>query len=240
MRAVLEASDSRSPRRDGVDGVNIDALESGGFDMYIFNRTRIARPERFSDAVVWSIDIAGKASSASGLPIEVWTSVMGVGAGTIAWTTSVESLAEFEVATDKLAGDAAYNEAGNSGHDLFTGGVDDGMLNVLSEVAADGPELTHVAVVSATAAVGQLAAAMQHGLAIASAANATSELTTWFGAEVTGAYGGVRWLTGAPSIAALEASMIAVNSDPAFVALVDAGGTNFVPGAIQTIYRRLA
>jgi hypothetical protein len=208
--------------------------------MYIFNRTRVARSERFTDAAAWAVDIAGKASAVSGLQVGAWTSVMGPGAGTISWTTLVDSLADFEVATDKLIVDAGYNAAVATGDDLFTAGTDDGMLSVLTDISPDGQEINYVAIVQATAAVGQVAAAVEHGLALAAAASAVGGLTTWFGTSVTGAYGGVEWVTGAPTLAALEGMMNAVNSDPKFIALVDAGGHTYAPGATQSIFRRLA
>ena len=65
-------------------------------------------------------------------------------------------------------------------------------------------------------------------------------LPTVFGAEVTGQYGGVRWLTGAPSIAAMEESMHAINGDPSFLALVDAGGAVYQPNATQALFRRIS
>ncbi|MDP2289886.1 MAG: hypothetical protein Q8M22_01770 [Actinomycetota bacterium] len=207
--------------------------------MYLFNRGRVAHPDHFTDAVAWAVDIAGKASSVAGVQVEAWASVLSPDAGTIVWTAVFDTLTDCEAAMDKLGADSAYNAAVTSGAPLFTGTVTDGLLNLITGPTGTEPDYAYVASVQAVAANGQIAAAMQHGVAIAAAATATGGLTTMFGAEVTGPYGGVRWLTGAPSIAALEASMVAVNSDPAFVALVDGGGGVFQPGAQQLLFRRI-
>ena len=68
----------------------------------------------------------------------------------------------------------------------------------------------------------------------------TSPSGRTFGTSVTGNYGGVIWLTGAPTMAKLEASMNKVNADPAFVALVDAGAVNLQENATQSLHYRIA
>jgi len=144
------------------------------------------------------------------------------------------------IAGGKLAADADYGAAVAGGGELFTGSVADGLLNVISGMPSEPTDYAYVTAVHATAANGQIGAAMQQGVALAAAATATGGLNTVFGAEVTGQYGGVRWLTGAPSIAAMEESMHAINGDPSFLALVDAGGAVYQPNATQALFRRIS
>ena len=208
--------------------------------MYLFNRSRVARPDDVPGAIAWAVDIAGKASSIGGMQVSAWISVLSVDAGTIVWTAAFETLSDWETAMTKLAADDGYNKAVASGSQLFRGGVSDGMLNLISGMTDEAADFAYVAVVRATAANGQIGAAMQQGVALAAAATKTGGLNTIFGAQVTGAYGGVEWLTGAPSIAALEASLQAINSDPSFLALVDSGGTVYQSDAAQSLFRRLS
>jgi hypothetical protein len=208
--------------------------------MYLFSRTRAADPGRFTAALAFATEITATARAVTGLEISAWTSVMSPSAGDIVWTAFFETLAEWEVATDKLAADAVYNSAVEQADELFTGPVIDQMASLLSPLGEGEPEATYVAVVTAVAANGQIGAAVQHGLAIAEAATKLGGLNTVFAMATTGPYGGVSWFSGAPTIAALQAAEDAINADPAFVELVDSGGNLFQTGATQTIYRRLA
>ena len=208
--------------------------------MYLFSRARSVHPGQFTAALAFAAEITATATAVSGVEINAWTAVMSPTAGDIVWTAWFDTLADWEVASDKLGADAAYISAVEKADGLFTGPVVDQMASVLSPLPEGGPDATYVSVVNVVAANGQLAAAMQHGLAIAESATKLSGLTTSFAMGTTGPYGGVAWFSGAPTIAALEAGANAVNSDPAFLQLVDSGGHLFQTGATQTTYRRVA
>ena len=222
--------------------------------MYLFNRSRVARPDTLPSALAWAVDIAGRASSVAGIQVSTWMSMLSQEGGTIVWSAGFDTLSDWEAAFGKLAADADYGAAVAGGGELFTGSVADGLLNVISGMPSEPTDYAYVTAVHATAANGQIGAAMQQGVALAAAATATGGLNTVFGAEVpwlalwlrelgaevTGQYGGVRWLTGAPSIAAMEESMHAINGDPSFLALVDAGGAVYQPNATQALFRRIS
>jgi autotransporter adhesin len=208
--------------------------------MYLFSRTRTAHPGHFTAALTFATEITATASAVTGLEISAWTSVMSPSAGEIAWTAFFETLADWEVATDKLGADATYNSAVENADGLFMGPVIDQMASLLSPLPEGEPDATYVSVVTAVAANGHIGAAVQHGLAIATAATELGGVATSFALATTGAYGGVSWFTGAPTIAALEAAANAINADPAFLELVDSGGDLFQTGATQTMYRRIA
>ena len=208
--------------------------------MYLFNRSRVARPDTLPSALAWAVDIAGRASSVAGIQVSTWMSMLSQEGGTIVWSAGFDTLSDWEAAFGKLAADADYGAAVAGGGELFTGSVADGLLNVISGMPSEPTDYAYVTAVHATAANGQIGAAMQQGVALAAAATATGGLNTVFGAEVTGQYGGVRWLTGAPSIAAMEESMHAINGDPSFLALVDAGGAVYQPNATQALFRASA
>jgi hypothetical protein len=112
-------------------------------------------------------------------------------------------------------------------------------MRIISPLPTEAGVATYVGAVRAVAAPGHLGDAVGHGLELAAAATEISGLTTIFGVTSTGPYGGLVWFTGATDIASFEAGQDKINADPKFVALVDAGGKFYAPGADQTLYRRL-
>jgi len=208
--------------------------------MYLFNRTRSARPEKFTEAMTWAVQIAEKASSILGTKVSVWGTVLSPDISTLSWTCAFDTLADWADRSAGLAADQDYASSVTAAAPLFHGPVSDSMSGLISGMSGNPEANNFVAVVRATAASGHLAGAVQHGAALAAAATATGGLNTVFGSSVTGNYGGVIWLTGAPTMAELEASMNKTNADPAFVALVDSGAANFQPNATQSLHYRIS
>lgn len=207
--------------------------------MYLFNRTRVAHPAHASAALSFAAEVAVKASTVCGTEINAWYAVMSPATGAIAWTAWFESLADWEVAAEKLAADPGYNHMVEMSDSYFTGPVTDGMASIVSPLPAVPERSEYVTVVSTVAANGHIAAAVEHGLKIATTASRIEGLTTMFAMDVNGAYGGVSWLTGAPNIAAMDKSLAAINSSDEFAKLVDSGGNLYQGHATQTTYRRL-
>jgi hypothetical protein len=208
--------------------------------MYLFSRSRVAHPAHSTDALGFAAEIATKATQSSGVQIDAWASVLSPDAGTIVWTAWFEHLADWEMAGDKLSTDAVYLDMIKQADHMFTGAVTDSLATIISgALDPNAPPASYVAVVNAVCANGQIAAAMQQGVAIAEAATRISGMTTMFAVSNTGSYGGVAWFTGAPDIATLEAGEHAVNSDPSFIELVDSGGALFQNGAAQSMFRRI-
>jgi len=207
--------------------------------MYLFSRTRVAHPAHLGAAVACAIDLGKRSSEVTGMTVDTWISMMSTDANTIGWTVWVEHLVDLETGFDKLIADTDYNDMVTRADAVFTGPLVDRLVDVLTPLPADASPAAYVAVVNGAAANGHLAEAVQHGLAIAAAATATSGTPTLFGVSATGTYGGLSFFTGAPDIGALETTQRAINDDPAFVQLVDSGGRFFQPGAEQLIFRRL-
>ncbi len=207
--------------------------------MYLFNRTRVAHPAHASAALSFAAEIAVKASSVSGTEINAWSSVMSPNAGAIAWTAWFENLADWEVAAEKLGADPGYNHMVEMSDSYFTGPVIDGMASIVSPMPDVNERSEYVTVVNTVAANGHIAAAVDHGLKIATTASRIEGLTTMFAMDVTGPYGGVAWMTGAPNIAAMDKSLAAINSSAEFAKLVDSGGNLYQGQATQITYRRL-
>ncbi|MGB8862018.1 MAG: hypothetical protein WCC60_22370 [Ilumatobacteraceae bacterium] len=208
--------------------------------MYLFNRTRSARTESIMEATTWAVEIAAKASSISGVEVALWASVLSDDIGRLSWTARFDDLAQWETLGNKLVADEDYVASVVGAANLFTGPVSDGMVEVVHGGSAGPiPRFEYVTVVSATATNGNFAAAMAQGVALADAASAASGLNTVFTVDVTGNYAGVRWITGAPNVAALEAARHAVNADGTVLQLLDSGGHLFIDGA-TAVHHRIA
>lgn len=208
--------------------------------MYLFNRSRCARPEKIFEATAWAIEIGAKAGAAMGHEIAVWSSLISEDVGRITWSTRYDTLADWETAGLKAIADDGY-VTGLAGADgLFDGPVRDGLVEIVHGASAGAvPKFEYVTIISATATGGSFADAMAHGVALASAASAASGLNTVFTVDVTGNFGGVKWITGYPNIASMEAARHAVNADPTVLQLLDAGGRLFVDGS-TAVHRRIA
>jgi hypothetical protein len=96
-----------------------------------------------------------------------------------------------------------------------------------------------VQVARAICANGAMSEAMGFGVEIADVASRITGLQTIFGATITGAYGGVAWLTGAPDLAAVETANAALAADDEWRKVVDRAGHAFLPGVTTSLLRRL-
>jgi hypothetical protein len=209
--------------------------------MYLFRRSRQLNPAQARKAVAVAIEAGKRASDICGLNISVWTTVMSRDVGLISWASTVEHLSDVETATDKLATDGPFNDFIEENDAVFVGPVSDMLAQIVSGAADPGGELpAYAATVQATCANGHLADGMAAGVELAAEATRIGGLTTMFLATATGDYGGVAWITGAPDLAALEASEARVNSDSGFVALADRVTHAYLPHGTMTIRRRLS
>ncbi len=207
--------------------------------MYLFNRSRIARADKLVEATGWAVEIAATASAVTGVDIEVWSPLLAADMGRTVWTANFETLVAWETLGNQLVADAGYMSAVATGNDYFHGPVADAMVELVHGGAEETARFEYASVVTASATNGNFAAAMQHGVALASAASAAGGVNTLFAVDVTGPYAGVQWLTGYTDVASMEASRHAVNADPNILALLDAGGHLFIDAA-TSLYRRIA
>ena len=123
------------------------------------------------------------------------------------------------------------------------GGVDDGLLQVVSGEPEPGADNQYVTGVAAVCAGGNIERAMTAGVELAEAATKVTGRPTMFVRSVTGPYGGVGWLTGHGTIADVEAGQDAMAADPGWLKLVDSTGGAFVEDAsitVSTLYRKIA
>ena len=199
--------------------------------MYIFSRTATTAPGKEVAAMAFAVETAAKAASITGIPCSAYRANFGLPLGTILWSARHDShaqLAEFEA---KLAGDAGWATLTAKAPELFGPVWTDAFTEVVSTSMAAPAAV--VSVTMATAANGKIAEAMELGVAIQAAVAKATGLGTAFCADVYGAYGGVRWLIGAASMAEVDAGRAAMNADPTFQSLVAKAGDCYLAGSGQ-------
>jgi hypothetical protein len=207
--------------------------------MYLFTRRRSIGPSNATEAVPWVIETAAKATQICGIPVSAWTSMWGEDAGTVVWSAFVDDLTGLEQAGDKLAVDSAFNERIREAEHLFNGPVVDTLAQIIHGTPPTEPN-PYVSAVVAQLANGHIRDGVAGAIAIAEAAERVTGHPTSVSMSVTGAYGGIAWLSGYADLAALEAAEGAINADAEFVALIDRTSPCYQPAAQQAIYRRLS
>ena len=210
--------------------------------MYIFTRTAQLAPGKTRAAMAWAVGITEQVNKVTELDVSLWTPVFSRAIGRLVWSTIVESLTQLEAAEAKLLAEDRYITEVDRGAEFTTDGIDDALASLVRFNPDPNRRPQYVAVVDATVAPGSFGRAIEVGVEIADRATRVSGLETTFAAGVTGAYGGVVWITGATSLDELQAGENAINGDQDFVAYLDREAANvFLPGSSeQTILRRIA
>lgn len=199
--------------------------------MYIFSRTAVAAPGKAVAAMTFAVEVAAKVTAITGIPISAYRANFGAPLGSILWSARYDTMAQSADVEAKLGVDSGYTEFVNSATDLFHPAITDGLTEIVSTTMS-----APAAVVSATQAVmvsGKIAEAMELGVAIQQAVAKATGLGTAFCADAFGAYGGVRWLIGAASMAEMDAGRAAMNADPTFQSLVAKAGDVYLAGSGQ-------
>ena len=208
--------------------------------MYLF--TRRARLTHAA-GLQWAVAITEHVRRASDHDVQLWGTTYSPGYGTVSWTAWFEDLPHLESFGDKLATDEAYQTMAAEGSSFTEGGVDDGLLQLLTAPPDPDREINYVTGVQAVCAGGNARRAMELGMAIAEQAGTITGVPTMFVRSLSGPYGGVGWLTGHADIADMERANDALAADDAWLDLVDTTDGAFVEDpaiTTQTIYRKLA
>lgn len=208
--------------------------------MYLFSRKA-----RLSHAagLQWAVAITEHVRRATDQDVQLWGTVHSPAYGTVTWTSWFEDLSHLESFGDKLTTDETYQTMASEGSSFTDGGVDDGLLQLLSAPPDPDREVQYVTGVQAVCAGGQARRAMELGVTIAERAGSITGVPTLFLRSLSGPYGAVGWLTGHEDIAGMERASDALTADEAWIDLVDSSGGAFVEDpaiTTQTIYRKLA
>lgn len=207
--------------------------------MYLFSRRRQASGAHLREAMAFAVEVAGRASSVTGLQVTPWMSVLSADSGTFVWTVTFEHMADYETAMGKLMGDAGYMDAVEQADRLFLGTTEDGLAQLIHGAPDPARRPTVAATVRAVCANGHMAAGLAGAVELAELYTKVTGVPMMVGTTATGSYGGVGWLIGHQSMADMQAAEAAINSSEEFVAAVDRIGPNYLPGATTSMVRRL-
>ena len=207
--------------------------------MYIFNRSISANRSQLMEATAAAVEVAAMATKIGGIEVSVFGSVFGTPVNTIAWSSLVESQAQLQEATEKLLGNAEYLAWVDSHGDLFESAANDRLSSVVSTTFT-GPKRFY-GILAATASAGKVGEAVEFGVRAQQLVSQLSGLESAFAMEVYGAYGAVVWLTGADSMAELDALQQLQMSSAEYQALGVEAGSLFIEGSgANSLIQRIA
>jgi hypothetical protein len=210
--------------------------------MYLFTRSGRLRPGSTRDSLAWAIGVTEKVNQITSLDVGLWTTTLSPRLGTIAWSTFVEELTELEDADAKLAVDDIFVAEVDRGAQYLTAdGVDDEIAQLVFGEIDPSAQPKYVTVVRSELTPGSFGRGIEVGVQIAQRATEIGGEPTSFLVSSTGKYGGVTWVSATESLKELQQSEERVNTDPAFLQLVDAVSPGaFLPGiTTQEIYTRV-
>lgn len=209
--------------------------------MYTFSRRLVAPPARAAAAMARTVEISEVTSAITGLPVSTWVTWLSPEANTIVWSATAESLADLEAAFDKSAVDDGFQRLIAAAEPLLPGMAVDSLAKVVysDPITIPGATPEYVSVVRSTARSGRVREALSAGAQLAQHATDVTGVPMSFLVEVTGAFGGLRWVSGGSSVAEVEHSLAELTDDLGWLELVDSVGPVFAAGTRQDIYRRI-
>ena len=202
--------------------------------MYLFSRLATLRGnERRS--IAWAVEMTNHVNSLSDHTLTLWRAEFGYPVGTVAWSTWVESMDALRKGFDPVAADDGYYDLIDAGLEFIQEPPQDLLRRAIHGEPGSTPPAPG-AVTSVTTAVvanGQYAEAAAWGIEMAELVQQITGHPTMFLADAHGTFGQVTWLTGAPDLAAADASGELVQANPDYVKRLSDVGDLFVPASGQ-------
>ena len=208
--------------------------------MYLFSRFRHVNSASMREGVAAAVEVAGMASTITGLDVGAWMTIASREVARINWSAMFENLDELQAATEKLAGSTEYGDWVDAHDKLFDGPAEDALLQIVHGAPDPDRTVNFVAGIEAVCANGKLSAGLAAGVELAEAFTKISGSPILFAVRRTGLYGGVVWIAGAESLGALAALEETLFADPSWAPLVDQHGPAFEPGGETVWFQRLS
>jgi hypothetical protein len=210
--------------------------------MYFFTRTARIRNGQMIPATNWAVELTGRVNTISELRVQLWSSILSPGLGTLAWSTFVPDLMTLETANGKLAADQSFlDDTAQSGDLMVEGSFDDVVLQLVHTAGEPTDDPHYATIVTSAMAAGGIAKGVEVGIEIAGRAAEISGVATSFLVATTGPYGGCAWISGARTFEEIEKGDREVSSNPELIAYLDehAAGVYRPEVSTQTMWRRL-
>jgi hypothetical protein len=207
--------------------------------MYLFTRAGQFQPGSIRETAEFVRAVTERVRQETGLEVHVWTSTMSPELGTTMWATFVDDLGRIEEADDKLMVSEGFLDLVEKGNKLLAGPLTDRLGQVVHGEPPSGPPANYLSVAQATAANGQLQAALSGGVEIAEAVTRITGAPTVFVVDATGPFGGCRWGSRFADIGELQRAESALMADESWLELIDRVGPAYTQDTRQSIYRRI-
>ena len=206
--------------------------------MFAFSRTRRADPAHMRAAAGWATDMADCVRTETGRDVQVWSASMSPDYGQMVWLAMAEHVVEIETALDKLRTSFAYADLIDRGQGIFIGPVTDSLWSSLyGEPKWDGAE--YLQTTQCTAVGGNLAGAGDAAVQVAKEFEKFTGRKTVVSAALTGNFGTFGFGTAYDSIDQFEKMTTKWMAAPDMTVAVDKCSMFFLPGVLQSIYRRI-
>lgn len=208
--------------------------------MYLYTRTDRMQFGKADEAVAFAIEAAAYVAEKTGNQVYTWSSVFGAPLGTVTWSARLDSMAALGEMQDQLFADPGFADLGKRGAELMTGEISDSISQVLAATSDAAPG-AFASVVTAQCAPGHIADAMAWGADILTTVGAITGLPSMMLRSMYGPFAGIGWVSGAASMADIDAANDAMAADATYIKKLDEGGELFITGsANQVLLRRLA
>jgi hypothetical protein len=207
--------------------------------MFLFTRISTIAPGRMRSAQGFIADVTAHVNENTPFDVSVWAAVFGRPVGTVAWSLTVDSLAEFLDASGELNASSAYVDKVNSSGDVFAGPAEDFLREVV-HVAGEPPTEFDYATSTVAVVAERFTQTIGWSIEMTDLAHATTGHAAMLLRDVYGDFGGLMWLSGVSGAAAIEAANAAIRDSPDYLAKLDEAAGMFIPGsARQGLLRRL-
>jgi hypothetical protein len=158
----------------------------------------------------------------------------------VSWSAWDETLRDVEALVDAFDTDETIATLTSSAEAALVGPVLDAVYTNLHHSFVQGEHSAkYIVSVEGTVANGRFAEALVSGQKMAEHATNVTGRNTAFLLNLTGAYHGVRWVTGHPDIESVDTSERSLVDDSAWRALLGSAGADFGPDQASILRRRL-
>lgn len=201
--------------------------------MQLFTRrVHLVGPPR--ETMTYAADMCAYVAEKSGRDIALWSAMFGAPIGTMFFTVRVDGLADLQAATASFIDDDEYHDKLAAGREFMGAPAEDSISTPLYGELGDPPPVgAYAQITAATIANGKYADAFAWGAEIAGYTAGLTGLPAMFLAGQFGAFGNVTWISGAPDLAAVDSSMVTVNTDAGYMERLGAAKELFQEGSGQ-------
>ena len=200
--------------------------------MYLFSRwaTLVGNPRA---SVGWALEAAAYVSNACGREVALWSVEFGAPVGSVAWTSTAESLADLNDTFGPLAANDGYLELLDKGAEFIGAPPQDHLREVVRAPADPQPPAVGAVanLITAVAALGKLPEAMAWGAEISGYAESVTGMPSLYLLDAFDDFGQMSWIGVAADHAAVDAATSKLNADSGYLERLGQVGDLFTPGS---------